>query len=256
MRVQTTDLSGTPALGLCRRALVCLLAVSVLGFAGEKNTGAKGHWTGNIQIDKSTLGFGIDLTNQDGKWVGTMSIPLQNLHDLFFTSVSVVDSEIVLVQADVLGTPTIKGTLSADRQSISGVYSQGSKSFPFLLVRSGEPQITKPRTTPLTQAMQGEWEGALPVGRGLHLLLNLSTDQTGRAACSLRSLDEGPGDISAGTVMQRGNDLRIEFPALGATYVAKLKETSGGTLDGWWSQGGASLPLTLTHPHSSPQKGK
>ena len=115
--------------------LVCLAAAPA---ASAQTPSASGHWTGVLDTPAQPLDVEVDLKpGTPPAWVGTISIPAQNLK-AFPLSVEVQGTSVSFVMANVPGTPTFKGTLAADGATISGDFSQGGGSIPFKLTRKGD----------------------------------------------------------------------------------------------------------------------
>ncbi len=96
-----------------------------------------------------------------------------------------------------------------------------------------------------TDEVEGTWLGTLQTpGVELRIVFHITRDSTGALAATLDSPDQGATGIPAGPVTVTGDSLRIEVPAVGGFYEGTLSE-DGDTIDGRWSQGGASLPLVL-----------
>jgi uncharacterized protein len=88
----------------------------------------------------------------------------------------------------------------------------------------------------------GSWEGALRVS-GLALRLGFSfADSAGALTGTLTSIDQGGVKLPVG-VRVNGDSIRAESTPIGAAFTGRL--VTADSIDGAWSQGGASLPLAL-----------
>lgn len=95
-----------------------------------------------------------------------------------------------------------------------------------------------------TPDLTGRWFGTLDAGPAkLRLAFHFNKESTGAWKGTLDSLDQSVNGIPLGKVSFEGNQLSVEIPAVAGTYAANL--TSTGQLEGKWTQGGASLPLSL-----------
>jgi uncharacterized protein (TIGR03435 family) len=95
------------------------------------------------------------------------------------------------------------------------------------------------------QTVVGTWQGTLNVGKELRLVFNITSATGGGLAAMLYSIDQGGQGISASPVSLQGTTLRLTISAIGGSYEGQLS-ANGNTIVGNWSQGGKSLPLTLT----------
>lgn len=93
--------------------------------------------------------------------------------------------------------------------------------------------------------ISGTWQGTLEAGRELRIVIKISKVDDGGFKAAMYSIDQG-GQAIAGTVAEKGADVKISIPGIGGTYEGKL-DPDGLTLAGTWSQGPKPLPLNLKH---------
>ena len=229
-------------------AAVVLFAIVVsapsVARAGQAPS-ASGHWTGVLDTPAQPLDVEVDLKpGTPPAWVGTISIPAQNLKAFPLSSITVEGTAVSFVMANVPGTPTFKGTLSADGATLSGDFAQGGGSIPFRMTRKGDAVITPPaKSTVITKELEGTWSGALSVGgQTLRLTLKLANGADA-ATGSIVSVDQGGAEIPITTITQEASHVTLELPMIGAKYSGDLKD---GKLVGTWSQGPGSAPLEFT----------
>jgi len=206
---------------------------------------ASGHWTGVLDTPAQPLDVEVDLKpGTPPAWVGTISIPAQNLTAFPLQQIEVQGTSVSFVMANVPGTPTFKGTVAADGATISGDFTQGPGSLPLKLTRKGDAVIVPPaKSTVITKDLEGAWSGALSVGgQTLRLTLKLANGPDA-ATGSMVSLDQGSVEIPITTITQDGSHLTLELPAIAGKYSGDLKD---GKLVGTWSQGPGSAPLEFT----------
>jgi hypothetical protein len=96
----------------------------------------EGHWEGAIQVPGEGLGINVDFMDDGGTWTGDISIPVQMLEDFALGGITVEGPALTFGMEGIPGTPTFRGTLSEDGQSITGTFSQAGQAFPFTLTRS------------------------------------------------------------------------------------------------------------------------
>jgi uncharacterized protein len=113
----------------------------------------------------------------------------------------------------------------------------------------GAPQKPSAPSTPqearrtTTQGVEGTWVGTLQAGdAALHLVLHISRESGGSLKGALDSLDQGVYGIEASSVKQSPNAVSFEVASVNASYEGKVS-MDHRTIEGTWSQGGASLPL-------------
>ena len=93
------------------------------------------------------------------------------------------------------------------------------------------------------RSLEGNYTGKLQAGEAqLHLVLHLSKSSNGSYRASLDSLDQGVMAIEASSVLVSGSTLKLEVTSAGAKFEGKIS-ADHQTIDGTWSQGGASLAL-------------
>jgi hypothetical protein len=213
--------------------------------AAAQTPSASGHWTGVLDTPAQPLDLEVDLKpGTPPAWVGTISIPAQNLKAFPLQQIEVQGTSVSFVMANVPGTPSFKGTLAADGATISGDFSQGGGSIPFKMTRKGDAVITPPaKSTVITKELEGTWNGSLNVGgQTLRLTLKLANGPDA-ATGTMLSVDQGGVEIPITTITQGGSHLTLELPAIAGKYAGDLTD---GKLVGTWSQGPGSLPLEFT----------
>jgi hypothetical protein len=112
---------------------------------------------------------------------------------------------------------------------------------------------------PSTNDLAGNWKGAIEVGQAkLRLLFKVSRTPAGVLTAKLDSLDQGARDIPVETVVTKDNTVRMEVKSVHGVYEGSF-DVAGKKINGTWSQGPQSLPLTLernqgTTAASEPEK--
>jgi hypothetical protein len=202
-----------------------------------------GHWEGTIAVPGQALEIQVDLATRDQKWEGTVTIPAQNVKALPLSGIAVDGTAVRFGMPKVPGAPAFKGTLSSDRRTMSGDFTQGGGAYPFSLAWKGEPRLEVPtKNKPVGEELEGSWEGALDAnGTKLRLVLKLA-NQDGASSGTLTSLDQGGIELPLSSIVQAASHLTVTVTSIGGTFAGDLKD---GRLDGTWTQGGMSLPLVL-----------
>jgi hypothetical protein len=93
--------------------------------------------------------------------------------------------------------------------------------------------------------LAGSYTGTLQAGDAqLHLVLHLTKSADGAYHASLDSLDQGVYAIEATSTSITGSTLKLDVASVAAHFEGRIS-ADHRTIDGTWSQGSASLPLTL-----------
>jgi pimeloyl-ACP methyl ester carboxylesterase len=90
------------------------------------------------------------------------------------------------------------------------------------------------------------WEGVMKVGAGLELriVLHVVSSDEGPPRATFDSPDQGAKGLKVDTITLKPESLTFTMRALAAEFTGKLN-ADGNEAQGQWTQGGASLPLTL-----------
>ncbi len=92
---------------------------------------------------------------------------------------------------------------------------------------------------------EGHWLGTLNAGgASLRLALHIETGSAGSLTGKMDSIDQGAIGIPLSSVTHKGRAVSFEIPAIRGSYQGTLNE-AGDTLEGTWTQGPASLPLSF-----------
>jgi len=117
-----------------------------------------------------------------------------------------------------------------------------------LLPRSVSAQAPAP--------LAGNYTGTLQAGDAqLHLVLHVTKSMDGAYHASLDSLDQGVYAIEASSTSIAGLTLKLEIASVGAQFQGKIS-ADHQTIDGAWSQGGATLPLMFHRQKPGAAAGK
>jgi hypothetical protein len=226
-------------------SLACLVVLGAgAGRALAQAPGASGHWTGAIEIPGQPIQIEVDLKPDGQSWIGTITIPAQNLKGFPLSAIQVQDRQVTFAMTQVPGTPTFKGEVTADGTGLLGDFTQGELKTTFELKRTGEAAIAPPaKSTPITKELEGQWSGTLDAGgRQLRLTLKLANGADA-ATGSIVSVDQGGAEIPITSIVQSGAHLELSLPAIAGSFSGDLKD---GKLAGEWKQGPGTLPLTFT----------
>ncbi len=123
---------------------------------------------------------------------------------------------------------------------------------------SAAPQ--QPPAKPATHSssastITGTFAGTLQAGDAqLHLILHIDKSANGQLHATLDSLDQAVYAIEATSVSYSTSTLKLQVASVGARFEGSLSP-DGKIIDGTWSQGAASLPLTFKRQLSSHAAG-
>jgi pimeloyl-ACP methyl ester carboxylesterase len=117
-----------------------------------------------------------------------------------------------------------------------------------LAMATTSPMPAAAQTAP-GNSITGEWDGV--IGGSLHLVFVFGQTPDGGFVLKLTSVDQGNVVVPVDSVAFEGGKLDVEMKAIGASYVATMS-AAGDSITGTWTQGAASLPLTLHRPGAQP----
>jgi hypothetical protein len=216
--------------------------------------GARGHWTGAIEIPGQPVAMEVDLDKAAGGWIGSISIPAQNASGIPLDAITFTNGKCSFHIKGAPGDPTFTGTVSADGKTMAGDFSQGAGSMPAKFTRSGEPKVEELKASPaVAKEFLGSWEGTLEgPGPGLRLVLKMSNDASGSKAV-LVTVDQGGAEIPVNTIEQKDSKLTLVVKMVGGRYEAEINK-DGTELSGMWTQGPGTLPLKLKRAAATDKK--
>ena len=103
------------------------------------------------------------------------------------------------------------------------------------------------------QNITGTWQGAIQPpqaqGRGLRIVLKISTTDADKLAAVMYSIDQQSPAIPATTFTRNGSTIKMTVTPLNGTYEGKVS-ADGNSIEGIWSQG---MPLTLNLVRATPE---
>jgi len=103
------------------------------------------------------------------------------------------------------------------------------------------------------QNITGTWQGTIQPpqaqGRGLRIVLKISTTDADKLAAVMYSIDQQSPAIPATTFTRSGSTVKMTVTPLNGTYEGKVS-ADGNSIEGIWSQG---MPLTLNLVRATPE---
>jgi len=91
----------------------------------------------------------------------------------------------------------------------------------------------------------GNWQGTLPVGKGIRIVVQVAKVDAGGAQAMFYSIDQSPNGIPINSLTLQGSNIKFAVSAIGGAYEGVVS-TDGMSIQGTWAQGQAPpLPLNL-----------
>jgi pimeloyl-ACP methyl ester carboxylesterase len=248
----------------CIFGAVAVSAVLALGalctpVAAQELT-PEGYWEGAIEIRGNPMEIAVELKKDaEGSWNGTIDIPAQEARGLRLANVIVDDRAVAFAIAGVPGNPAFGGTLAEDGKSMEGEFTQGVTQLTFQLRRSVRKQTEGGAPSAFTdpgvpgEDLAGTWLGMLDTGAiELRLIARISKNADGGYSGFIDSVDQGAAGLKIDSFEVREDSVRLELKRPTAVFSGKFNEPRS-EIEGEWSQGGSSLPLTLHRQSGEPE---
>jgi uncharacterized protein len=96
------------------------------------------------------------------------------------------------------------------------------------------------------QDVIGDWQGALKIGETqLHMVVHIAKADNGGLKATMDSPDQGAKGIPISSISLKDSKLAFTSDAVRGAYEGTV-DAAGVAIQGTWTQGGGSLPLSLT----------
>lgn len=200
-----------------------------------------GDWLGTLSTAGAELRLVLHITkNPDGSIKATLDSVDQGANGIPVKSVTLNQSKLSLDVAAVHGS--YEGTVNKDATQIDGTWTQGQTLLLTFkrasIVSKAEHKEHKPSD------IEGAWKGTLDTGAvQLRVVFHITNTDDGLTA-TLDSPDQGMKGLPTTSVTRNGSSLKIEVKSIAGAFEGKISSDLS-QIDGTWSQGGGSLPLTL-----------
>jgi hypothetical protein len=227
------------AVGARVRLIVILIVASALPCrAGDA---ISGRWEGSAHIPDDELNVIVDLTQENGTWVGSIIVPGLGLKGTPLTDIKVQPPDVNFAVKGALGIQ-LKLRLDANNK-LAGNFEQAGNRAPASLQKTGPPQVDyPPRNTPVAKEVEGEWKGDYEMlGYTRHVSINFVNHADGATAEFVivgRKHNVLPVDL----VTQEGDLVMVDSHEMGFSFEGRLKD---GKLTGAVRQGAIETPLVL-----------
>ena len=244
-------MNRNPALLSC---LYFMLAATLLfpqtttGVSHQDNL--SGVWSGTMVIAGDSMDLRVVLqATTAGGWTGLIDIPAQNTSGFPLTEINVAGSVISFAMVGVPGDPVFVGTWNERDQTIVGNLEQSGQTFPFSLTLSNlavAPEPTLAQVSPANAVkIMGTWGGLISAGtQTLQIIFHLEANTGGALQATMDSPDQGQFGLPVSRAAFDGSILRLELDYADAIFEGTMA-VDGSSIEGTWSQGGASLPLLV-----------
>jgi hypothetical protein len=231
------------------RPVIFLFFIAAL--TTQASSPVAGRWEGSIQIPGNAFNLIVDLDQSGGKdWVGSIIIPGLGVKGAPLTELTIKDSAISGAIKGALASPrtgnaVLKASLTNDGQ-LRGDFVQGGNSAPFLLRKTGAPEVELPRkSTIVSKDFVGEWKGDYEMdGYPRHVTLNLANHDSNAAAADLTVVGKRTTKPPVDLVLEENGFLTIESNEIGITYEGRISKELDA-IKGTFTLGPFELPLTL-----------
>jgi len=117
---------------------------------------------------------------------------------------------------------------------------------PFAFPASGQTPVPhKSQTHVAPSGLEGHWAGSLQAGEArIHLVLHVSKTPDNSFTATIDSLDQAVYGIEVTSVTVKSPAVHFSVPSVGVSYDGKFS-LDHRSIDGVWTQGNVSLPLTF-----------
>jgi hypothetical protein len=213
---------------------------------------ATGRWEGVAQIPgRGDLRLVVDLSDGGEKiWVGSIVVPGFGIKGAPLADLQVRGDEVTFAIKGALGNERsgraeLKGHLTADGK-LAGDFRQGGNSAPFVLEKTGPPQVDlPPQNTAVSKEFEGEWKGDYEMlGYARHATLKFANRSTGGASVDFVIVGRKVNNVPVSLVSQEGDFLIIKSDEFGITFEGRFGKDAG-EIKGTLSQGPLEASLLL-----------
>jgi len=218
-----------------KRAFLFILLAAAATLAAQEPD-VTGDWQGTLTVGPDQIHLTLHISAGDnGTLKATMDSAEQGAKGVPVTTIVLKDRKLTLTMDSIHGT--YDGTVNSARGAIAGTWSQGQ---PMPLTFTRPPKSTG--STKLSE-LEGIWQGTLQVGgRQLRLVFHITTADG--LAATVDSPDQSASGLPVTSARRDGDTLVLQLPDLGAKFQGTIAKDLSA-IDGAFTQGGASLPLTL-----------
>ena len=228
-----------PAAGALVRLIAILIIAAALPCLAEEEI--SGRWEGTVKIPEDELNLIVDLSQENGAWVGSIIIPGLGLKGTPLTDIKVQPPDVNFAVKGALGIQ-LKLRVAANNK-LAGNFEQAGNRAAVTLQKTGAPQVEyPPRNTPVAKELEGEWKGDYEMlGYTRHVSFKFANHPDGATADFVivgRKHNVLPVDL----VTQEGDLVTVDSHEMGFSFEGRLKN---GKLTGAVRQSASETPLVL-----------
>jgi hypothetical protein len=200
-----------------------------------------GRWEGTAQIPGDQLNLIVDLSQENGAWVGSIIIPGLGLKGAPLTNIKMQPPEVGFAVKGALGIQ-LKLRLDANSKLAGNLEQSGNRALA-MLQKTGPPQVeVPPRNTSVAKELEGEWKGDYEMlGYTRHVSIKFANHPDGATADFVivgRKHNVLPVDL----LTQEGDLVTVDSHEMGFSFEGRLRN---GKLTGALRQGAIETPLDL-----------
>jgi hypothetical protein len=212
---------------------------------------AVGRWEGSAQIPGLDLKLIVDLSEDAGKgWIGSIIVPGFGVKGAQLSDLQVRSSDIAFAIKGALGNERagkaeLKAHLTADGH-LAGDFTQGGNSAPFVLKKTGPPQVeVPPRNTAIAPDLEGEWKGEYELlGYPRHVTMKFANRAAEGAVLEFVIVGKKTNNVPVTLLTQEGDFLSVKSDEFGITYEGRFRKEAK-EINGTFTQGPFELPLVM-----------
>ena len=210
-----------------------------------------GRWEGSAQIPGTELKLVVDLSDEGGKgWVGSIIVPGFSVKGAPLVDLHVRSSDLAFAIKGALGNARvgqaeIQAHLTGDGH-LAGDFKQGGNSAPFVLEKTGPPQVElPPRNTAVSKELEGEWKGDYEMmGYARHVTMKFANHGAEGAVLEFVIVGKKTNNVPVTLVTQEGDFLSIKSADFGMTYEGRFRKEAN-EINGTIAQGPFEVPLIM-----------
>jgi hypothetical protein len=234
------------ALMQMRIAVVVLLGSCLLCRAEDK---IAGRWEGAVQIPEREIHVVVDLAQENGgAWSGSATIPSLGVRGAALENISLKETDASFTLKTALADQTsgpakFTGHLAADG-NLMGEFTQGGNTAPFVLEKTGAPQVEQPRrSTAVAPELEAIWKGSYELfGYPRTVTIKLQNRGADGATAEFTIVGKKENKLPVDLVRQEGDFVTIDSHETGLTFEGRAgKEGIKGVI----LQGPLEIPLTM-----------
>lgn len=212
---------------------------------------AAGRWEGPAQIPGGEIKLIVDLSEESGQgWIGSIIIPGFGVKGAQLVDLHVRSSDLAFAIKGALGNERaghaeIRAHLTADGH-LSGEFKQGGNTAPFVLEKTGPPQVElPPRSTPVSKDVEGEWKGEYEMnGYARHVTMKFANRGTDTPGIEFVIVGKKTNNVPVTLLTQESDFLTIKSDEFGITYEGRFRKEAG-EIKGTIVQGPFEQPLVM-----------